>query len=46
MSTIGSRWDLDEVEVATSAVGASLSVVARVTRQKEDISTLWATAVR
>lgn len=46
MSTVKSRWDLSEVEVSKSAEGAALSVVQRLTRQKEDLASQWATAIR
>ncbi|WP_420437361.1 hypothetical protein [Candidatus Poriferisocius sp.] len=46
MSTVKSRWDLSEVEVSKSAEDAALSVVQRLTRQKEDIASQWATAIR
>ncbi len=46
MSTVKSRWDLSEVEVAKSAEDAALSVVQRLTRQKEDLALQWATAIR
>lgn len=46
MSTVKSRWDLSEVEVAKSAEDAALSVVQRLTRQKEDLAMQWATAIR
>ena len=46
MSTVKSRWDLSEVEVSKSAEDAALSVVQRLTRQKEDIALQWATAIR
>ena len=46
MSTATSRWDLSEVEVSKSAEDAALSVVQRLTRQKEDLALQWATAIR
>ncbi len=46
MSTLGERWQLDEVEISKSATGAALRVVERLTRQKEDLTAQWATAVR
>lgn len=46
MSTVKSRWDLSEVEVSKSAEDAALSVVQRLTRQKEDLALQWATAIR
>lgn len=46
MSTVESRWELDEVEISRSAVGAALSVVRRATREKDDATAQWATAVR
>jgi|GEM_PF-4584438 len=46
MSTIQSRWDLSEIEVSRSAAEAALSVVRRLSRQKNDLSEQWATAIR
>ena len=46
MSTVKSRWDLSEVEVSRSAEDAALSVVQRLTRQKEELALQWATAIR
>ena len=46
MSTTKSRWDLSEIEVAKSATEAALNVVGRLTRQKDDVSNQWATAIR
>ncbi len=46
MSTVKSRWDLSEVEVSKSAEDAALSVVQRLTRQKEDLALQWTTAIR
>ncbi|MBV8297482.1 MAG: helix-turn-helix domain-containing protein [Acidimicrobiia bacterium] len=38
--------DLSDVDVATSAREAALHVVARLTREKEQITGQWATAIR
>jgi DNA-binding MarR family transcriptional regulator len=46
MKALESRWDLDEVEVATSATDAAINVVRRLSRQKEDMTAQWATAIR
>ncbi len=46
MSTLKSRWDLDELEVAASATDAALAVVERLSRQKDDLNAQWATAIR
>ena len=46
MSSVKSRWDLSEVEVSKSAEDAALSVVQRLTRQKEELALQWATAIR
>ena len=46
MSKTTSRWDLDEVEVFSSAQGTALQVVERVTQERKDISEQWETAVR
>lgn len=46
MSKTTSRWDLDEIEVSSSAKGAALRVVERVTQEKVDVSEQWETAVR
>lgn len=46
MSAVKSRWDLSEVEVSKSAEDAALSVVQRLTRQREDLALQWATAIR
>ncbi|MCY4195031.1 MAG: hypothetical protein OXF04_12210 [bacterium] len=46
MSRAASRWDLDEIEISSSAQGAALRVVERVTRERKDIDEQWETAVR
>lgn len=46
MSSVKSRWYLSEVEVSKSAEDAALSVVQRLTRQKEDLALQWSTAIR
>jgi hypothetical protein len=46
MSDIKARWDLHELDVARSARDAALNVVARATRQREEISVQWATTIR
>jgi DNA-binding MarR family transcriptional regulator len=46
MSSLTSRWDLSDVEVSRSATDAALSVVRRLSQQKEDVNAQWATAVR
>lgn len=46
MTTLKSRWDLDEVEVSASAEEAALHVVERMTRQKSDIVQQWETAIK
>ena len=46
MSELTTRWDLDEVEVARSAVDSSLNVVRRLTANKSDVVHQWETAIR
>jgi len=46
MSRAASRWDFDEIEISSSAQGAALRVVERVTRERKDIGEQWETAVR
>ena len=46
MSRTTSRWDLDDIEVSSSARGAALRVVERTTRDKDEARTLWETAIR
>lgn len=46
MSRTISRWDLDDIEVSSSAVGAALCVVERMTRRKDEARALWETAIR
>lgn len=46
MSSLKSAWNLDEVEISERSVDAALHVVARLTRQKEDVTAQWATAIR
>ena len=46
MSSTASRWELDDIEVSTSARGAALSVVERMTRDKDEARALWETAIR
>lgn len=46
MSTLRSRWDLDEIEVSKSGAEAALQVVARLSWQKEEVVGRWATAIR
>lgn len=46
MSEVRSRWDLDYVEISRSSEAAALRVVARLTRQRHDVASQWATAVR
>ncbi len=46
MSELKARWDLTEVEVSKSAEQAALRVVERLTKEKEDVTEQWATALR
>ena len=46
MSRTISRWDLDDLEVSSSAIGAALCVVERMTRQRDEARALWETAIR
>ncbi|MXZ79707.1 MAG: helix-turn-helix domain-containing protein [Acidimicrobiia bacterium] len=46
MSKTLSRWELDEIEISSSAQGAALRVVERATREKRDVIEQWETAVR
>lgn len=46
MSNVTSRWDLSDIEVSKSAEDAALNVVRRLTRQREDLASQWATAIR
>lgn len=46
MSKTNSRWDLDEIEISSSAQGAALRVVERVTQERKDVVEQWETAVR
>lgn len=46
MSETTTRWDLDELEVAGSAVNAALNVVGRLTERKADVAADWMTAIR
>lgn len=46
MSTLKSRWDLSEIEVSKSSTDAALHVVERLSRQKDEITSQWATAIR
>jgi DNA-binding MarR family transcriptional regulator len=46
MSKVGSRWNLSEVEVSKNATDAALSVVRRLSREKEELSQQWSTAIR
>jgi len=46
MSTLKSRWDLSEIEVSKSAAEAALSVIRRLSREKDDLNAQWATAIR
>ena len=46
MSRTTSRWDLDDIEVSSSAIGAALCVVERMTRDKDEARALWETAIR
>ena len=46
MSKTISRWELDEIEISSSAQGAALRVVERATQEKKDVSEQWETAVR
>lgn len=46
MSKTASRWELDDIEVSNSAIGAALRVVERVTRDKREARALWETAIR
>lgn len=46
MKALKSRWDLTDLEVSASAEQAALRVVDRLTREKNDVSNQWATAVR
>jgi DNA-binding MarR family transcriptional regulator len=46
MSTLRSRWDLSEIEVSKSSTDAALRVVERLSRQKDDVTSQWATAIR
>lgn len=46
MSNVKSIWDLAGLDMATSSEGAALNVVRRLTGQKEDLASQWATAIR
>ena len=46
MSNVKSIWDLSGLDMAASSEGAALNVVRRLTRQKEDLASQWATAIR
>lgn len=46
MSAMRARFDLDELEVSTSAKEAALRVVERLTRDKEDVVRQWTTAIK
>lgn len=46
MSNVESIWDLGGLDMATSSEGAALNVVRRLTSQKEDLASQWATAIR
>jgi hypothetical protein len=46
MSNATTRWDLDEIEVSSSARAASLAVVDRLTRVKEDVEVQWGASIR
>ena len=46
MSKTTSVWDLSGLDIATSSEGAALNVVRRLTSQKEDLASQWATAIR
>ena len=46
MTTLKSRWDLNEIEVSKSAEDAALGVVERLTRDKEGMLEQWAVAIR
>ena len=40
------RWDLDDVEVSSSAKAASLAVVERLSRVREDVEAQWGASIR
>ena len=46
MSRLESRWDLADIEVSNSGREAAVRVVERLTREKDEIAALWATAIR
>jgi len=46
MKTLKRRWDLNEVEVSSSAIDAALRVVQRLSGEKDDLNAQWATAIR
>lgn len=46
MSKTASVEVLSGLDMATSSQGAALNVVRRLTRQKEDLASQWATAIR
>ena len=46
MNNVKSIWDLSGLDIATSSENAALNVVRRLTRQKEDLASQWATAIR
>lgn len=46
MTALKSLGDLSEVEISKSARAAALSVVERLTREKEAIAAQWETAIR
>lgn len=46
MSEVKSRWDLSDVEISRSAEDAALSVVGRLTRERRELASQWATAIR
>lgn len=46
MSNVKSIGDPSGLDMATSSEGAALNVVRRLTSQKEDLASQWATAIR
>ena len=46
MKTLKPRWDLSEIDVSNSALDAALRVVQRLSREKDELNTQWATAIR
>lgn len=46
MTNVRSRWDFEQIEISKSGKEAALSVVRRLSQEREDSAAQWSTGLR